>query len=284
MMMTEKRSNESRSRAEARQIIEDSVGTRQWALNQEIVTQLQKKLLTHPLQKHPILMLMGDGRIDLEIQKIAHLEFAHAFSQPFTDLLLSAMLDTVELREQQGPTGQMSARFLIGLNLLEELGFTLDPESTDDISTPHHSHYLELLKSIKALGISDEERDSYQPSSASLQIREMMKDARGNLLAELTCLTVSESLFPIFSGSWAESVQHSGGINIESGFHSIHVEDEDGNNIEDDHGGDAWHLLTQALSAERSQEADDLMNDWLNVITSFLDGIASHVSDCVTAQ
>ena len=283
-MMTEKRSNESRSRAEARQIIKQSVGTRQWAVNQEIVKQLQKQLLAHPLQQHPILMHMAEGRIDLDIQKIAHLEFAHAFSQPFTDLLLSAMLDTVELRAQQGPTGQMAARFLIGLNLLEELGFTLDPESNDDISTPYHSHYLELLKSIKALGISKEERDSYQPLAASLKIREMMQDARGNLLAELTCLTVSESLFPIFSGSWAESVQDSGGINIESGFHSIHVDDEDGNNIEDDHGGDAWHLLTQTLSAERSHEAEGLMNDWLNVITAYLDGIASHIPDCVTAR
>ncbi len=272
-MLLEKRSNESISRQAVREIIISTVGREAWKTNQRITTLLQIKFKEHALQNHLLLQYLGNGEIDLEMQKLAHLEFANAFSQPFTDLLLSTMLDTNELYLSQGAKGQMSARFLLGLNLLEEMGFTLDPKSEDNISTPLNAHYLKLLQSIEALGVTEEQRDTYKTTEATKRIVEMMFRARGNLLNELTFLTVAESLFPLFSGLWAQSVNDLSETKTNHGFHDIHIDDEEGNNIEDDHGGDAWHLLTQALSPEREEEVSIYMDEWLDAISGFLDGL-----------
>jgi hypothetical protein len=279
-MKIAERSHESRSRAEARRNIADAVGPEQWAARAAIAERLQTQIATHPLQSHPIIGLMADGLIDKDLQQQAHLEFAGAFSQPFTDLLLSAMLDTTSLRAEHGPAGHMAARFLIGLNLLEELGYTLDPEDADDFSTPMNSHYMQLLGTVEALGISAADCDAMQPTPAVQKVRDMMHDARGNLMSELICLAVCESLFPIFSGLWAESVADSGGIDVTTGFHAIHVDDEDGDNIEDDHSGDAWHLLTQAVTEARADEAVAIVDGWLVMISEFLDSIAARADEC----
>ena len=144
------RNHETRSRLNTREIIKDCIDPEAWTERERIVQELQAKLMANDLQNHVLLQSLGGGEIDLELQKFLHLEFASAFSRPFTDMLLHAMLDTAELRAEQGPKAQMSARFLLGLNLFEELGFTLDPQSEEDVSTPLHSHYIQyVLKNSK---------------------------------------------------------------------------------------------------------------------------------------
>jgi hypothetical protein len=68
-------------------------------------------------------------------------------------------------------------------------------------------------------------------------------------------------------------VVESAGAEAGNGFHEIHIDDEEGINVEDDHSGDAWHLLAQALSSDRTEDVEKYIHDWLGAITSFLDGL-----------
>ncbi|WP_249337141.1 hypothetical protein [Serratia plymuthica] len=66
---------------------------------------------------------MNSGEFYLNQMKVFHLEFYHAFSQVFTDAVIEALSSAKRLEGRLGAREKMAARFLLQINLLDELGF-----------------------------------------------------------------------------------------------------------------------------------------------------------------
>ncbi|MNF09212.1 hypothetical protein D3C80_2098240 [compost metagenome] len=58
-------------------------------------------------------------------------------------------------------------------------------------------------------------------------------------------------------------------IDVSRGYHSIHVETETGESIEDGHSEDAWILFCQAITEDRFEEMVQRVDLWLKVWNDF---------------
>ena len=94
-----------------------------------------------------------------------------------------------------------------------------------------------------------------------------------------TVLALSESVFDKYAGSWADNVARSENIDTKKGYHSIHVQHDDGHSVDDDHSEDSWTLVKQALTPERYEEIEAKCEAWLDIWAQFADHVMSSSTD-----
>lgn len=260
----------SNPRHEGRQAIQSSVPPEIWQANERFSKDLLRQVETHPIARHPLIALLDQGIPDLEAQRYFHLEFRHAFAQIFTDLVIHAMASTSQLEQRLGALGKVSARFLLQLNLLDELGFQPQVNAGDYAGSPFKAHYLEFDATLRELGLAPADLARFVPSAEADACRRTFSDNYGDHCL-LTCvLAVSETVFTRFAGAWAKSVGKRTGIDVSQGYHSIHVE-HDGSSIDDDHSEDAWYVFRQAVTPDRYDDVLVKTNEWLDTWAAFLD-------------
>lgn len=259
------------SRGVGRQAVRASVPEALWRSNEQFSKVLLEAISSHPITRHPLITQMESGNLDVELQREFHLEFGHAFAEVFTDALLHAMFKSVELEGRLGPLGKVSARFLLQLNVLDELGFRADvPNAKEYAGNPYLAHYLQFDATLRELGVSPRERAQFTPSPQARACRQTFTDTHSDYLLLIALLAVAESVFTRFCGPWAASVGRGTTIDVTSGYHSIHVE-HDGKFIDDDHAEDSWYLLRQAAIPQRYAEIQARAASWLDTWSEFLD-------------
>jgi hypothetical protein len=223
----------------------------------------------HPLKSHPIKALLMQSTLTVDISRYMHLEFAWAFAQVFTDSLVHAMATASQLEPHIGPLGKISARFLLQLNLLDELGFSPAPIVSDHYyGNPLNSHYIQFHNTLKELDTTPAMLKAFKPSEAAMRSRRTFTDHFGDHV-NLTCvLACAETLFTEFASPWADSVKRSTNIDTSKGYHKIHVED-DGHFIDDDHSEDSWYLFRQAITPDKYEVTRKNVREWLEVWSDF---------------
>jgi hypothetical protein len=253
-----------------REAIRQSVPAELWLENEKFSRNLLRSVTTHSINRHPIIGQLETGKHELAAQRFFHLEFGHAFAQGFTDTLIQAMLTSVQLEPRLGALGKMSARFLLQLNVLDEMGFQPQAESGADYAgNPYLSHYLQFDATLRQLGITREDHARFVPSEAAAACRHTFTGHFPDH-APLTCvLAISETVFTNFCGPWAKSVGKSTNIDVTQGYHSIHVQHE-GKFIDDDHAEDAWYVFMQAITPDRYDELHAKALSWLDTWEQFL--------------
>ena len=256
-------------RTTGRAAIIESVPKDLWEKNLAFRKKVEAMIDEHPLKSHPIKALLMQATLNVEISRFMHLEFATAFAQIFTDSLIHAMAQTAQLEPRLGPIGKVSARFLLQLNLLDELGYSAAPVVIDNYyGNPMNSHYIQFVNTLKDLNATPDTLKSFKPSKAALDSRHTFTDYFQDY-AMLTCvLACAEALFTEFASPWAESVKKSTNIDTSKGYHKIHVED-DGYFIDDDHSEDSWILFCQAVTPERYDEVLKHVGKWLDTWNDF---------------
>lgn len=264
-------------RATGREAIKKSVPADMWEKNMAFRREIQAFVDDHPLKSHPIKALLMQTTLNVEISRHLHMEFAVAFAQVFTDSLIHAMAQTAQLEPKLGPIGKVSARFLLQLNLLDELGFAPNPEGSEDYyGSPLNSHYIQFVDTLKALGAEPGYMKAFKPSAAALRSRKTFTDYFGDYTL-LTCvLAAAEALFSEFASPWAESVKRSTDIDVSKGYHKIHVEN-DGHFVDDDHSEDSWILFCQSVSPERYDEVRAKTKEWLDIWSAFADDLIGQI-------
>jgi hypothetical protein len=256
-------------RASGREAIEKSVPPDLWKRNYTFRKEIIEMIDDHELKSHPIKALLMQATLNVEITRFMHLEFAHAFAQIFTDSLIHAMATSSQLEPTLGPLGKVSARFLLQLNLLDELGFEPDPQGSEDYyGNPMKSHYIQFSDTLKDLGTTKEYLKAFRPSAAAVKSRATFTENFNDHMKLTLVLAAAETLFTEFASPWAESVKRSTDIDTSRGYHKIHVE-SDGHFIDDDHSEDSWFLFQQAISPERFGEAKEHLSRWLNAWNDF---------------
>jgi hypothetical protein len=221
--------------------------------------------------QHPIIPKLETAQHDHDIQRFFHLEFRHAFAQIFTDSLIQAMSTSTQLEQSLGALGKVSSRFLLQLNVLDELGFVPNPGPASDYAgDPLLSHYVQFDATLKQLGLTNSDVVEFKPSAQSCACRATFEENYKDHVSLTAVMAVSETVFSKFSGPWAKSVGASTGIDVQQGYHSIHVE-HDGEFIDDEHSDDAWYVFRQAVTPDRYKEISENVQKWLDTWAGFLD-------------
>jgi pyrroloquinoline quinone (PQQ) biosynthesis protein C len=267
----------SNTRLLAREMVTNSVDVAIQEKNKNFTEQLINKIESHRLMSHPILSAMDSGTFNAEQMAAFHLEFFHAFAQVFTDAVIETMRSATELDDRLGAKAKAAARFLIQINLLDELGFSTGVDETGNyLGNPEQAHYVQFFNAVNELGASESEIKQYRPSAAAIACRATFENCYGDYSQLITLMSVSETVFHDYASPWAKNVGMTTKIDASQGYHSIHVEDESGESIEDGHSEDAWTLFAQALVPERYEEIDRLVDIWLDVWAEFCDHLSSH--------
>lgn len=261
-------------RETGREAITKSVPADLWAQNVKFTDELKQTIQKHRLYRHPVAGLLETEDLNKEISRVLHMEFAYAFAQIFTDSLVHAMARTSDLETRLGPRGKVSARFLLQLNLLDELGYAPNEKLTGDYwGNPELAHYMQFAKTLEQLGGKPEDIFTYKPSPAAKNARKTFTDYYTDYTS-LTCvLACAESVFSLFAGPWAKSVGRSTDINVKEGYHAIHVEDEHGEFIDDEHSEDSWYIFRQAVTPEQYDEIRKKVGQWLDIWNDFGDSV-----------
>jgi hypothetical protein len=260
-------------RAVGRRAIELSVDPIVWQKNVEFSKDLQKMIDKHKLTRHPIIGLLNTEKLNKDVSKVLHFEFSYAFAEIFTDSLIHAMGTTASLEPRLGPLGKVSSRFLLQLNLLDELGYKpVTTHSGEDYAgNPLLAHYVQFHETLEQLGAQPLEHLKYQASKASIAARKTFTDHYESHLHLTAVLAVAETVFTLFAGPWAKSVSQSTDIDTSTGYHSIHVEDESGEFLDDDHSEDSWYIFRQVVEEKDYAEVREKVEQWLDIWYDFGD-------------
>jgi hypothetical protein len=263
----------------SRQAIRNSLSAADWERNWQVSQNLLEQINAHRIMKHPIMKALSGGAVTFEQMRQIHLEFFHAFAQIFTDAVIQTMFTTSQLEPRLGLGAKAAARFLLQFNLLEELGFKPGIDTDDSFCGNHRlAHYIQYGETLSQLGVTPAMLANHIPMTSSVACRATFEGCYGDHVMMSALLAVSETVFHDYATLWAMGVSQTTNIDVTQGYHSIHVEDETGQSIEDGHSEEAWILFTQAIIPERYEEIQHKIQVWLTIWASFLDDLISERS------
>lgn len=261
------------ARVIGRKYVQESVAPDIWEKNRRFGQNMQALLAKHPMSTHPLLDYMDNETLSKKASLQVHLEFGFAFAQIFTDAVCMAMATCGQLEVRLGPKAKTSARFLWGINCMDEAGFVPSNNGENFVGNPLLAHYYQYMSTIEELGGSNAMIVEFQPSMATLKARKTFEDQYDSYLNTTAVLALSESIFDKFATAWANNVEKSTEVDTTKGYHTIHVEDDAGESIDDDHSEDGWYLFAQAVHPEVYQEVEDKMRSWLDDWYAFADHV-----------
>lgn len=268
-------------RAEAYEILHGALPAGRRRKSDERLEILHKLVRGHKgLHGHPALSAMygqdGSGDVSKEAVLGIHEDF-RALTRVFTDQITSIALGTRELREPFGDDVAMASRFLVFLNLLDELGFA--PGDEEYRGSPMLSHHMLFEKVIAELsegsGVQEKEKTKVEAASKVLNT---IDDS--SFLSILLYLIVTEEEAMVFSPAM-RSVTGRAGVDVNEGYYMVHGSSEDDTNaaFDDLHQNDGWAILALLLDGMDESEfykVHGMMTDYLDVWCEFWD---AHYAD-----
>jgi hypothetical protein len=266
-----------RPREIGRKLIESTVNPNAWRQNVAFSHELQKNIIDkHKLCRHPLIGLLNTEKLNTEVTKMIHFEFSYAFAEIFTDSLIQAMITSASLEPRMGAAAKVSSRFLLQLNLLDELGYKPKANTTNDeeyAGNPFLAHYIQFNETLEELGAKHEDLLNFKPSAAAKAARATFTDNYTDHLNLTAVLAVAETVFTLFAGPWAKSVSMSTNVDVSRGYHKIHVEDEHGEFVDDDHSEDSWYIFRQAVQEKDYNMIRENVSQWLDIWYDFGDQV-----------
>lgn len=257
-------------RKAARRAVQHSVPAQLWERNFTFRRSLQGLVQSHRIMRHDALSKFNSGAYILEGQHLFHLEFRHAFAQIFADAVVSAMVTSSQLEQRLGAIGKSSARFLLQLNLLDQLGFIPNQPSFDGYSGhPYLAHCVQLEDTLQKFGVSASTIDAYEPTPQASACRATFEDTYGDHVELTTILAISESVFMPYATAWAHGTANQ--ITDDSSFHYTTNMTNYDHALNNSHCEDAWHIMQQSITPDRYDEITGKVARWLETWSEFFD-------------
>ena len=260
------------ARTDCRAVIRELVPADVWAHNERFCGELRAAMRDHELLRDPLISALGAAALPPEALKRLHLEFRYSFAQTFTEALLHAMALAVQIEPRLGALGKVSARFLLQLNVLDELGF--EPRSEHYGGSPRNAHYTKFHDTLREQGVTEREANAYTPSAAAIACRAMIERVSGDLVSTLAILAVEETIFESFAGPWSTNMRQRTTVDVDRGYHAIHVE-HGGASLDDHHAEDLWYVLQMVLTSEQHDVARKVTRQCLDTVHDFVRSLAS---------
>ncbi len=260
----------------SRQIIRESVDPETWRKNEAFTRKLEGIIKTSRLFNHRVLESWSRKEFTLASMMIVHAEVRAGFLEDFGDALIHLMTTTTSIERRLGARAKMAARFLIQLNVLEELGYKPTPLGKTGFSGhPGFSHYWQLGETLAALGHPEEMWATYVPSPEALAVKQSLRGNFDDHLRLAVVLAGIETAFIPYYDPWAVNTIAVSPTDIAGGYHSIHVEDNTGAVVDEDHSEDSWYIVRQAVTPDRYAEIEAFLRDVLEVWARFVDMLAA---------
>lgn len=266
------------SRSAARKLIKESVDPSLWEDNEAFTRKLVREtILAHRLHRHPILDAWHANAFTLDGIRLVHMEVRTAFLEVFSESLLRLMQTSSQLEPTLGFKAKLSARFLVQLNVLDEIGFKLGAsEDGSYVGHPSFAHYWLLADAMSSLGLSEAQWRSHTPSPEARATRATLDDNQNDHLRLAVLLACIETVFMPYYTPWAKNSIHvCPELRAPNGYHSVHIEDEEGHSVDDDHSEDSWYVVRQALTPERRTEivpfTISVLDTWAALFDSLLE-------------
>lgn len=267
-------------RQESYDILRNSLSPDRREKSDSLLQELHSFVRYHDrLHNHPILEVLPTGEAPKEAIVDLHMEF-RKLANTFTDQITAVALQTRRLRAEHGDDVSFAARYLIFLNLLDELGF--EPGENEYRGSPRNSHKLLFEDVITDLGVtlSLPERDASPRSPPTQGFMEILESTETDLMTLLLYLVVAEEEVMIFTPAMRASVQAMG-IDVDSGYYMVHgTSDDDETNASDDlHQKDAWAILGLILNDDNFDEAKAIADTFLTLWCEFWDVQHARIAD-----
>ena len=263
--------NLSDPRGNGRKEVKNTVENSTWESNVAFSEKMKSLLAKHPLSTHPLKEFFEKETLSDKASYLIHLEFGYGFAQIFTDAVLEAMSKARQLETRLGPKAKVTARFLWAINLMDEIGYAPGENGDQYRGHPFGAHYYQYVDMFDRLGGKMSDLIEFSPSPETLAARKTFEDNYGDYKKLSTVLALSESIFDNFAGAWADNVERSTGVDTSTGYHTIHVEDEHGESVDDDHSEDGWTLVRQALEESDYDDIEKSVIEWLDCWYKFAD-------------
>ncbi|MFC5077125.1 hypothetical protein VTH8203_03301 [Vibrio thalassae] len=258
-------------RENARKEMMESVGAETWTYGKNFAKQLRSKIFQHPVATNPMIRAMNEGQFSFQQMRHIHLEYRHAIVQIFVDALLKLTFNCESFDNNLKPGSKQAPRFLILLNLLDELGFLpgLD-ESGYYKGNPIYSHYPLYEDVLYAYQISDEDRKHYEPSVISSKVRECLQAEYNNVLGLAALLATAEIQVMLFSPPLRENSAKVG-INTDEGYYMVHGCADNGQEFanDDDHEADLWLLVAMLVNSDNAASVENVVMNYCDLWDEF---------------
>lgn len=238
--------DENGARDNALSLIKQSVPTDIWEVNTSKVTAIRNKLASHPLFSHPMIDILSNQTLPLSTVQNIHLEYQHSIVEIFTDALLMTQFQAKQLDEKIFASVKMYARFLITFNILDEFGFSFQPNQQ---VTPTNAHFCLFKEVLKDLELTELDVASYPYSPEAKALRSFLEKSYDNYAKLALLLAVGEQQVITFSPPLKKSFENLG-LPTNRGYYHVHgvTQDTSIQAADDLHEDDLWVLLIQAFN------------------------------------
>lgn len=242
-----------------------------WVENGKFIDNLKKRILAHPLFKSPALKMLNEGKADLSTVKTIHLDYRFAIVKIFTDALLMAQFLARDIEHWLPPSSKIGPRFLLTLNLLDEIGFS--PNRADshyycgNIRRAHYPLYEDVLDQ---LGVSVDEREKHKASQHAIKLKTKLEDTYTDYLSLVALLAIAEQQVIVFSPALKRSLVQLG-LDVSTGYYYVHgtSTDESLSAADDDHENDLWLLLQQAMRQDEMPRIEEMCLSYCDLWMEF---------------
>jgi hypothetical protein len=259
------------ARKEALNFVQQSLPAHLWNKNVNEVQPLKQICIEHPLFQHPILTRLNSQNLSLDQLKLIHLNYFTAIVKTFTDTLSMLIYQALQLEqhdnihETERVHAKSHARYLLSLNLIDELGFNTHQLSLSSPTKSHLIYYLDLLKLLQIDPINS--RAVVLEAHTLNQFMQPHLSSYNHLLLILACAELQVIQF-------SEALR----INLEKynpqfteGYYACHGVVDPSQKLANDnnHEDDLWALLTQSYHSDQQPEYEQLIKQYLQLWENF---------------
>ncbi|MDR0237280.1 hypothetical protein [Acinetobacter sp.] len=269
------------ARLELLQFIKNSLSAELWEQNVQAISQLKQQTIQHALFQHPLLDQLNQSQLSLEQLKFIHTNYFTAIVKNFTDALSMAIYQAVcleknnNIQQKNRIASKIYARYLLSLNLIDELGFNTYQLEQSSASKSHLVYFLKLMQQL-SLNPLDQGKTQAEAFALADYIYKHL-NSYTDLLLILAC---TELQVIKFSEALRNNMSNFNSIYIE-GYYACHgLADQDGSTLanDDNHEDDIWTLLTQCLTPENEQHLHQIQTEYLALWNNFWNKMAFCIS------
>lgn len=261
------------TRLELIDFIQNSIDLDLWKQNSTAIDIFKNRTKSHRLFEHPILNNLHEHQFSLDQLKFIHINYFTAIVKNFTDALSMTIYQAVCLEnnhlidQKKRISSKVYARYLLSLNLIDELGFNTHNLEQSSASKSHLIYFIKLLDQLQIDNSEHQNATQYEAYALSEFIQNHM-----NSYAELLLILACTELQVIkFSEALRDNISIYGNQYTE-GYYACHgIAHEDSTSLanDDNHEDDIWILFTQCYTPETDQHFKNIHNEYLTLWENF---------------
>lgn len=260
------------TRVELLHFIQNSIHANLWEKNTVATHKFQQLTTTHSLFNQPILARLHQNQLTLEQLKLIHVNYFTAIVKNFTDALSMAIYQARVLEnhhhieKNKQIASKIYARYLLSLNLIDELGFNTHNLAK---SSPSKSHLVYFLKLMQELHLDPQNLEQTQTEAFALN--QFIQDHTNSYADLLLILACTELQVIKFSEALRQNISSFNSI-FTHGYYACHGmsnESCQGLANDDNHEDDIWTLFTQCYAPENELHFEQVLSAYLELWDQF---------------